>query len=284
MTVALTQPFAEQLRSSITRWKSISGLVHFWTSSDLLFGVFFSADKPSAISIREQVEQTSRGATVVTMDASTQPVPVYFDFEHGWVRVANLTGTSSYPVSLPRTLRGLNPSTLPSPGQGLQGLRTLVESPFISPAGLAPGGRAPPALSESVARRIMRAGWAEPRCFLDPLAVARTVSGFPGQVAFVWGNLVGGRGPDEPFRALVQECDIGPFLYVHEKKRVFFATLAGWHPSETPLASQRLRRPPLTVLGEHLCDIASIRVPIEELECIVNHRYDRLFEFEEPDG
>lgn len=280
VTIAVAEPYAEHLAHCSVLWRSQPGIVHMWGSRDVLCGVFFSADASSSTLLKSTVgdRALNRNSVVVTTDLRVAPIPVYFDFEVSWSRIAGLRGSMSYPQSLPRTVLGLNLDDRRRTEQERQSLMELVESSLLPSSRFANGRTTKSFKVAKLERKFLAQGWVERRSFLDPLKVAESVAGFPRRVAFVWGNLLPDATAEGLFRSLAGDAGLGPFLYCREDRTVLLGTLAKEY-SRAGRVNQADPSPSvLSILQRHLREIVALRVPIEELSSPINHCYNRVFD------
>jgi hypothetical protein len=229
VTFALAQPFSEDVVRAAQRWQRASGGVLLWVSPETLFGVYFSRDVRARSRLVESLTASVKERTeiVLSVDLREQSVPVYFDFEAAWNRVAGRAGAISYPHSLAGTgVHPDRPESEPPSARAYRSLSELVARPFPSGRFVPSGMGASLHLGGVPEQRYLRHGWVERRTFLEPTEVARWVSDFPRRLAFVHGELLPGATAPRLFRALVEGCRINPFLYVTDDRHVLLATFS----------------------------------------------------------
>ncbi|MCI4323111.1 MAG: hypothetical protein L3K03_03675 [Thermoplasmata archaeon] len=280
VTFALAQPYSEEVVRAAQRWRQEAGTVLLWVSPETLFGVFFSRDERSRSRLAEKLRSSVRDRTeiLLALDLREQAIPVYFDFEAAWSRVAGLSGAISYPHSLPGVV--VDPARSegePSGGRNLRPLSELVGTSFPSGRFRSPRLGSSLHIRGNVEQRYLRHGWMERRTFLEPTEVARWVSDFPRRVAFVQGEMLPGATAPALFHALVEECRINPFLYATDHQRVLLATF-----SQDPGTRRSEREIPragvLATLQKSLRGITIVRDSLDSMSTLVDHRYDHLFD------
>ena len=276
LTVALDRPYLEELGTLARRWASEEGAVHVWESRDVLFGAFLSTDSEAVHRLRRSIilGEYTRDTSFFTMDCREGPIPVYFDFEGAWAKLAGLTVSSTYPQSLPKTALGTTASVANS-APSLERIGGVVQSPILA-ASPGAGGENRRVASLGDIRRCIQRGWVDYRTFMDPVTTARTVTGFPPQLYFVRGRLIEGTTPPQLFRALVSRSYFTPFLFVHEGGQVLFGEVGQWAPHAGPEEWEEASDPILSLLSHHLTSILVVRMATAEMACPLNHRYDRL--------
>lgn len=266
----LVQPYAEDIEGLQARWRSLSSNVVLWRWPETLFGVFFSTEpRPRFIEFLGSPKGRAP-PFVVSADSRGPSVPIYFDFEAAWVRFSRQQGSLAYPHPLPTGLEavvqpGKSPrianeaaKLLARPFLGRESNSPLHVSPFFVP-------RSQQALLSS---RVVE--W---RTILDPKKVPSFQGRSIERVAFVQGDLVETGGEPDLFR-LLMAIGVTPFLFASDGVRVLLAAL-----SPAPLDSKSKTSSPATLLNLNsaLKEIQIVREPVDSMQVVVNHRYDRLF-------
>jgi len=274
VTIALVAAHADKAASLVGEWRARPENVLLWASDDSVLGVFLSRrGSGESLSGVLEAEGTSRESYVLEVDGRPEAIPSYFDFEAAWVRATGLSGLTGYPRSLFGPSGGPGGSgpaeLLPSHRRAVEELLRATSEP------LGPAEERPITsrlFQRRAEERLVRLGWVSFRSFLDPAAVAGSVSGFPSWLAFVHGSLLPGAGPPELFRALVGECGVGPFLYVTDDRELLFATL-----SRGPGApGEPGRAPVLPTVRTYLEDIDVVRWPLVSTRVVTDHAFGRL--------
>jgi hypothetical protein len=283
VSFALARPFADTVRKSAIEWSSIPEAVVVWEAPDLIFGVFFSSSGESrSRSFRSLIASIkSPRELYIELDARKDIVPVYFDFEAAWRKIADLPGVVTYPHPLPGTSLPSRPR-LTARQNSESALAQLVASPFLQAGGSGLHSEFRSLPSGSRSRTLLRKGYAEVRRFLDPTQICRWVTNFPRGIVFIYGHLQDGASPPRLFQKLIEEARISPFLYVTDNAHVLIGVLADEkHPPEpgAPDALKDYSRPGvLSILSSGLFSITIARESLSSLITRVDHRYDRLFD------
>ncbi len=278
VTFALAQPYAEMRSSAIATWKAQEGGVDVWTLKDSLFGVFFLPGTEAAKAARGQLgdPQSHRSTFFLDCDSRSPTVPVFFDFEASWGQITGLRGTLAYPHSLP-SFHGATGGRMNLFSESeREALGSLLARPLSQKDGTNRDGWMNRFAHGARERRLVRDGWVEFRSFLDPAACSRWASNFPEAVAFIRGRLVDGETAPGLFRALVEDCRANPFLFATDNATVLFACLSESSVDRRGRPSTR-RAPLLQTIQKFLRQIVVLREPLDSLDPVVDHRYDRPF-------
>ena len=275
LTFAIAQPYLESVWATVHRWRDRPENLLLWASAEAVFGVF--ASKPGAplrVLAREIVAPPRhRSDLVVTVDTRQPTVPVFFDFEAAWARAVGIEGDLAYPQPIPTSPRGPSGAALsPAELEAAVGLLGGTTGPKVVETSGGVGARAHLGRFE---RRILRDGIVQPRTFLNPAAVVRWVGGFPPQVTFLHGALRSGRRPEGLFHTALGDCGLRPFLFVTDDRSVFMAHLSGGGGRSG--RDHRTTTPVLPALQDWLSEIVVVRQPLDGLEVLTDHRYDRPF-------
>lgn len=278
LTVAVVQPFTEQIPALVQSWEADPRTVLLWVGAESVFAVF--VEKPGkgpglGKSLEEQATKTRRQFSV-TADTQGDGVPVYFDFEGVWSRWTGLPGCETYPQPWVSSERSEGRNQLGNNGLGTA-ILDLVRRPFdVEKRGESPL-RAGPYYAPRSQQKVLQRGWVRRRILLDILRVP----GFEGRtierVVFIGGSLMPGREPAEMFQQLVSRCQVSPFLFVTDHQRVLMAALSPG-PKGGPATDGRGRVAVMALLQQYLHSIEVIREPLSTLRSVVSHRYDRLFQ------
>lgn len=277
ISFVLAQPNPADFDAIIARWKHLERPILLWRTSKLLFGVFSGADQDRATPIAQEVATPGRYARAFLLEANLKAptLPIYFDFEGEWARVAGIPGTSFYPRHFPRHPRGSARSRAGITPRwketvvGLSAVPALEEpSPLLSGVVSRMGRRA------SLARAL-RNGWMDRRAFLNPSTVPPYEDWTLNQVVFVHGRLREGRRPETLLRTLFVSCAVHPFLFATSAGDVLFASLS---PAPTGELQSKRSVSVSGTLARFLERVEVERMPAEELETIVEHRTDLFAE------
>jgi hypothetical protein len=269
VTLAITRPPIDRIGPVVRRWQARPENVVLWATDDQVFGVFLSKGVGDS-GISGWLGEDGEGEVVHLLDAELRPdrVPVYFDFEMAWVRAAGLAGVSeacprSFPAPPASSDQRIDHRPLASQRTEIRG---LVDR-YGGGAGL------PPSVGSWLGRRFeercYRLGWAAFRTFLNPMAIASSVTGFPGWCAFVRGRLRSQAQASRLFSALVGSAGVSPFLYATDGAEVWFAAL-----SMGPGTRRGTEHAPvLATLQAHLEQISVDQWPLLASRVINDHRY-----------
>ena len=257
VTFTLAKPYAERFREAAAAWVADPYLTTLWKSNEVLFGVFFGPT-PRAAESGLELQFT------LNLDVRAPSVPVYFDFEGFWSQWTELLPPLSYPQAVP----GANLRTMESPDPASttrwqSAVRELNESWSVtSPGSRPPRGEAP--LPRKL-RKLAESGRVQARVFPDlrriPLPVGRDIKAF----CICHLRLQRGNRPEQLFRGLILS-GVYPFLFGTDGGYVLMGTVLR---SDLPeLDSAQLES--AAAFGE---DIGITRMPLDELEVVVSHRY-----------
>jgi hypothetical protein len=268
----LTRPFADDRRAVLDRLRSLPETLLLWAGPETLITVRAAGPSEIGVSRSPGSEFLRSGASSTLLaDPAEGEVPAYFDFEAAWVRRWGLGATRTYPQPYPGGLPAGASEDDPRPTDAeARVVRSLI----------APGADERPDASSALSRepwvsRCVQKGWVTLRTFLDPLAVARRIEGFPTQLVFLRGSLRPGARPDQPFHDVVADCGVGPFLFATDGKDVLIGALA-MGPGPAGLGGPAPRAPVLATLQRSTRGISVVREPLASLDVWVDHEYGRL--------
>jgi hypothetical protein len=267
----LSQPLSDRAAYLIERWRARPETVLLWASDESVFGVFLEpvGDDHSLVDGLD-IDRSSRDHCLIRVSLNRASVPAYFDYEAAWVRATGLPGVIGYPRSVQRdpSISGRINIRTPSLTQR-QAVADLANSAAEHSRPPTAGPVASWLNRRSAEEKFMREGWGMFRSFLNPVEVARSVTGFPAWCAFVRGMLLPAARVRELFQALVAEAVVSPFIFATDEQQVLFATL-----SEGPGHRRKVDRVPvLAVVRRYLRDIAVVRLPLGSTRIIVDHAY-----------
>ena len=268
---ALAQPLSDRAADLVGRWRSRPENVLLWASDESILGVFLDPRSDAhPLWAGLDIERSSRNYCVIRAAPDRSGVPVYFDYEAAWVRATGLPGVVRYPRGLERDSSTTNGNKVRSPSPPQRRAVADLASDVRTHSGTAANGPFASWLERrSAEERYIRKGWGTFRPFLNPIEVARSVTGFPAWSAFVWGTLLPEVRVQDLFQALVAEAVVSPFLFVTDGPNVLFATL-----SEGPGNRRRVERVAvLAVVRRYLRDIAVVRWPLGPTRAIIDHAY-----------
>jgi len=278
ITFAVTQPYAEMLSITARTWQEPEGCAVLWSSHRTLFGVFFSRNESARGELWRALSEARLGRSIilVSQNLATSVVPVYFDFEAAWGRVAEIEGSVSYPQSLPSSARTPSgPSTSVPSNSERAALAHLLSLPFVSSPRITRRRTGVGSLFGNPEARCLRKGFVELRSFLNPVALSRDVVEFPKRAVFIEGELDGTGTPEGLFADLIQTVGASPFLFTTDGHSVLIGAL-----SIGPRQIRSKRVPSglalVSVLKRYLKSIVLLEEELEDFEILVDHRYDRL--------
>ena len=259
----------DRIEAEVDRWRLRPECVVLWRHGAELFGVFLHpAQAGPALDGGPLNPASGVDLEVMEVECRSVTLPVYFDYEMAWARMAGLPGVSrACPRPIPDptpTIDGEPADTVP-PFQRNR-VQELVRGVGPIGHGSMLGDGFWPARFEE---RCHRKGWTSFRALLDPVAVGETVGGLPEWVAFVRGTLRPGAEASELFRALVLSARVSPFLLASSAERVMLATMA-FPPGHR---STNERSPVLPTFREFLSEISVTNWSLRETEVLVNHDY-----------
>jgi hypothetical protein len=253
-------------------------IAHAWRMGERFFAVLFSRAPSEFSEWSASVRSAGLAEEVsgVTADLVDSTLPVYFDFEGEWARYGAISGTEAYPHPLrdrgPRSPAG-DPET---PGPRLASVAAEMarraEQASTADEG---GGRVGRWIGRFAEEQAVRAGWVEPRGFLDPVAVPRYLSDFAEGITFVSGPLRMGGGPERFAQELIEGSSVHPFLVAGDASSALVGFLSAGPrtrlgPAPPPRASVR------ATLGRWLSGFEIARYPLAGVETVVRHRYSPL--------
>jgi hypothetical protein len=252
--------------------------VLIWSTVGAVLSVSFSNSPESGEALTGRLEATGLSASGETQSVTcpSDSVPVYFDFEGIWTRYGGLPGTVRYPLGLGGGSTGGNAANSTPSSRVLDSARSLVRRG----APQRPGGLAEPGLLGSwstglVDRSLVRNGWVEPRCFLDPRAVAASLTDFAAGITLVRGSLRRSVEIGPLAAELFERSRVHPFLLASDGHAVLIGFLSvgpltQLAPAPGPRESVR------ATLERWLDALTVTRLRIDAVEAVVNHEYGNL--------
>lgn len=262
----LAQPYAERWNDSIRLVRSLDGLVVLWASAETLLGVLFEAE---ARQLRNNPlpDGTFRQSWTLNPSVREGQIVSYFDYEGAWSRWA----LGMDPLAYPRGLPAASPVAIPRARADRASVRELVTYPMgaMTPLSPSPAFRSPG--PSRGGRKLIAAGCFAHRIFPN-LTDVPAIRGYrPQHVVFATATPLPGKAPRDLFAEMTQLGRSAPFLYVYDRDRVLFATLA-----PAPREAVKGRPSMVELLQRFVCNVEVVREPIDSLFLLVNHRYDRL--------
>ncbi|MFI5415660.1 MAG: hypothetical protein ACHQ16_08480, partial [Candidatus Lutacidiplasmatales archaeon] len=280
VTVAFAQPHLEGWAALGAAWSSIGTAPLVWASPMATMAVSFHPDAESAKVAATRLERSdARNSFVVSSLAEPSALPVYFDFEAGWAKFADLPGVFGYPRPLGAVERAFRSAGSPASPHEREAMRGLIGEAAVANAEGRPHPNSSPLLFPRSVQRMLRDERVQHRVIPDFAKLPPLRTGQIGQVVFFHGELDAARTAPELLSALTAECGVFPFFFAHDRRRVLFAALARAPGGSAPvnaLPAVRPTRPVLGVLQEHLHRIAFVREWLDQIHAPVDHDYQRL--------
>lgn len=274
---AVARPYAEHLEEIVQAWKDSPACVLLWRMPETLLGVFFGhAERESSEPIVDLGDPRSFSQLFrLRSNLDNATVPVFFDYEGAWSKVAGIERSGLYPRSLPfaeETSVGKQETV-----SRIREIGTAVGLPFLPVSVAGAPQSASPRSERKVVAKVLSRGWVERRVFLNLQSIPHVGEWKLESVVLAHGRFREGGDPLLLFRDLVGRCRVTPFLYASDDRGALFGALSPAPvPRERPVASGRL-----SVSGtvrSHLEEIEVHREPVARLTPILDHRYGRLFE------
>jgi hypothetical protein len=267
----VAQPFAEEIERVQARWKDLSSTVVLWRWPETVFGVFFSGESRARFLTGLEPPKGRLETFIVASSTRDATIPVYFDFEAAWSRLTKQRGALGYPHPLPAVgPEGEHVAGAAAPDPAV--VAGLVRRPFRPGAEGEPLHVSPFFFPRSY-QRLLESGEVERRTILDPKRVPPFQGRSIERVAFVEGEL-SAPGKEEDLFRMLMAVGVAPFLFASDGSHVLLATLSPAPNDPSPGAA---RPAVLSNLHQFLSGIQILREPIQALNVVVNHRYDRLF-------
>lgn len=280
VTVAVAQPHAEEWSRLGTSWAGIGTVPLVWASPTSTFAMGFHADAESARAAAQRLERSeARETFVVTTTAEPSSLPVFFDFEGGWAKYAELPGLFGYPRGLGASERPFRSAGAPASAHERETMRALLAEANVANGEGRPYPNSSPLLFPRPVQRMLREERVQHRLLPQFGRLPPLRSGPIGQVVQFHGELVPGRTAPELLSSMVADCQVYPFFFAHDRRRVVFLALAratGRSPAPADRPDGVAPRPIMSVLPLYLRRIAFVREWLEQIQAPVDHEYDRL--------
>ena len=271
---ALGNPFAERLPEVVARWGGEGGLSVLWQGGATVFAVLFHPSPGAAESAVRRMGSPDlmASARFLSLPATADSVPIYFDFEGLWGHLAHLPGSNHYPRSIlppgeERRPRELSPSQIRSAAE-------ILARPFRAESEGRPAHRVGPLGLPRSQRRLMAQGAVGLRTILGPGPLPPYQGRRADLLVFVRGEVKSEGSASALLPTLLDQCRVYPFLWAVGPTEVWMGALG--HSQGAPGPPEPARRPVLATLGEELQGIEVTREPLSGLRRLVDHRYDRL--------
>lgn len=272
VSIFLAKPFAEEEKEFREVWSHDRSIVHLWSSPGALLGVLAHAspEEGSLWSDRcKGLREKGRLASITT-DTRVSGIPVYFDFEGVWAHLFCQSRSQDYPRPL-CSQSGRPPGDL---SKLRSTLADLTRRPLIDPGSSTDSIRR--SFLPRPQRQLMERGLARHRLFLDPTQIPPLKGYSIVSLVFVSGQLLPGESSVELFLALRDLCQVSPFLFATDKEKVLMGTLAIREDSEIEAVAADVKSPVIRVLSHFMNEVEVVRMPLDRLRVLIDHRYDRI--------
>ncbi len=284
-TFVLGRPYAEQIHAVGRRWGATEGAALIWTGTPMALGVFFHPNVAASHRAMERLQAVLplRDVSTLTVDLSEHRIPVYFDYEGAWARIAGIPVSPSYPVGLgygagismedsaPR--RPVPDRYRPTAFELLERSFTPAEPGAIRLLGF--GGL------DRRQRDLLEGGYLRPRSFLDPSAVPEYRGRQIDQVFLVTGEMRDHTEPTAVLSELRASFHASPFLFVADGTKVLVGLVG--HSGAPPPSAASGDAPSAPVgsllrdaVGRWMHRVDLYREEATTLRTIVDHRYSFL--------
>jgi hypothetical protein len=267
----LVHPFLEHYHKIESTWVSDPDCILLWKWSESLFGLF--ARPRCQDETQEELPSAKLGnSRGVRVDVSSGGSPIFFDFAGVWAQLGGLPAASTYPRGAPSRIV-LTPENASGERTGQRALLDLYRR-FSGASATSRAIRGGPVRFSRAERRLLRSGIVTRRVLLNLGRVPSLQHRVAENVAFVQGSLLPGVRAGMLFNQLAR-ARVRPFLFLHDEKTVFIATLTS--PPRPPPPGQE-RPAILATLESNLREVEIVRQPLSTLSVEIDHRYDRLLE------
>jgi hypothetical protein len=272
MQFTVVQPGAGRESLWSDRLSKPSGVFHMWRGENLVFAARLLTDSHNPRPGGPELA-LAPGARrwELTVDLRKPTVPIFFDFEGAWSRIAGSAGPRVYPRPLPRWRAGATPEVLAPASALKRDAGELVRRSFSGSAESGLRGHLGSVVGFRAGRRALHTGIVARRSFLD-------LSRLPGvgdwrlrSVGFVYGTFESNAVPESLYRDLLHDGGVTPFLFATDEKSLLIGALS---PAPRP-SGPRVRRRTTEIFSERLSNISLVGTPVSSLSAPVDHRYDR---------
>jgi hypothetical protein len=265
----LGRPHAEEIAGVASTLTELRGSVSVWAGTQSVFALIYHATADSATWFREEVERAAFGAAIslVQAEGTGAGVPVFFDFEGAWNHFCGVQGTEAYP----RPMLGSSP--LPRRYGSRDRIRELTETLWnrrrAERSGEAAAHLQGPAALPRTQRLLIRDGAVEWRVVPNLASTLRIGDATIESVIYSQGELNSGHTPLDLFRDLTGNCGVAPFVYAHDRNRVFLASLGLGAGQRRASGTDATPRPSVrATLLRHLSRVETLREPMRSLKLV----------------
>ncbi len=269
----VARPFVDEMNSVASALADDPHTVTLWVGQTALFVVQVVAEANGTRPVGELPQGEISGTVVdLTTTHPAEEIPIFFDAEGAWSRVAGTPGPRRYPrgVPCPRG-RGDEIHARLTPRTALA-LRELLARPFdasIEARNVATV--AAPFLPRSQ-RQVLAQGWAAWRVLLSFSKTLAHEGRELRQVILVAANLKTGLRLDDLTGFLARQTGASPFLAATDGSHVLLASFGGVGARGGPAPGPSV----LGSLRAAVNDLQIVREDLETLETRIDLRFDRL--------
>jgi hypothetical protein len=269
----VARPFVDAMAPVARALADDPHTVTLWVGATALFAVQLAPNAGGAPSVSEPSRDVVPG-TVVRLTAANRPdqIPVFFDMEGTWSRVAGAPGPRGYPRGLPCP-SGLGSEThAPLSPRNAVALRELLARPFDTALGARGVALvAAPFLPRSQ-RHVLAQDWATWRILLSFAKRLAYGERELRQLILISGSLKPGVRLSFVTSALARRTGSAPFLAASDGSKVLLGALGGLG-ARSPSGSTGSV---LGTLQATLSDLQIVREELSTLETRLDLRFDRI--------
>jgi hypothetical protein len=270
----LARPFVDEVGSVARLLEEDPRTVTLWVSPTALFAVQMVGLPPADRRPDGSLGSAEIPGTVVSLDAAVQAghIPVFFDLEGVWARVAGASGPRRYPRGVPCPSGHEGETHPPLSPRTAVALRELLARPFDSAMeGRDPARVAAPFLPRSE-RHVLALGWASWRV-LPSFSKRLAHNGRElRQLIFVTGRLQPAVRLPFVTSALARRTGASPLVAATDGTRVILAALGGTGAREGTARPGSV----LGTLTATLTDLQIVREDLSTIDTRIDLRFDRL--------
>ncbi|MCI4328749.1 MAG: hypothetical protein L3J86_04110 [Thermoplasmata archaeon] len=255
------------------RFAATPGAFHVWQGDGLVFAASLLRARKASDETKFRNEQLDANRSwQLDVDLRQPSVPIYFDFEGAWSRIAGAPGPRVYPRPLPHWPGGDSLEQARIPESLRRGAEDLIRTPFRAHGGRATGRHLGSVLGFGGPKGATAIGLVQRRGFLD-LAKIPAIDGWQLQgLSFVTGTIRKGTQPESLYQELLGECGMTPFLFATDGGSVLIGALSPAPRAVAPPSRTRISE----ILTKRLEPWSLVNTPVPFLSTPLNHRYDRL--------
>lgn len=255
------------------RFETDPDAFHVWRGNGLVFAATLLRDRRARDETKARKEpwEVNRSRQL-DVDLREPSVPIYFDFEGAWSRIAGAAGPHVYPRPLPHWAGGDSLDETRIPESLRRDAEDLIRRPFRAHGGRDSGRHLGSLLGFGGPRSAPAAGLVQRRCFLDLSKLAGFNGWRPQALSFVTGTLRAGEQPEALHHSLLFDGGMTPFLFSTDGRSILIGALS---PAPRAVAKRPLTRIS-EILSKRLEHWSLVDTEVSSLSTPLNHRYDRL--------